>query len=197
MQAAESPLVRIQAGEGQKGVLRAMVPGGGGTGRRLEAFMVDLDGPALPRGGAEWDVRATGLDGASHAPRRGAGAGACELPDRRRGRPCMAHTAAPDGDAGETVSLLARVTGLSRSWICPSVLGCLAGAAGNGAAARLSRESGGRQRGLSRAARGRRRAGAQARRQCHVRKNSGWQAWAGQAPASGQELISSCGTGRA
>jgi len=143
MQVAESQVGRVQTGEDLEGALRAMLLGGSGTTRRLKTFIVDLDGAALSRGsgGAEWDVSATGLDGVSSVSRRGAGAGACELVlDRRRGRFCMAHTAAPDAEAGETVSLLARTTRLSRAWICPAALGGLAGAAGVGAAARLSRE---------------------------------------------------------
>lgn len=55
----------------------------------------------------------------------------------------MAHTAAADGEAGDAVSLLARTTGLGRSWVCPSVLGRLAGAghsAGSCGTVRLSRE---------------------------------------------------------
>lgn len=139
MQVAESRMGRVRTGGELEGALREMMLRGAGTARRLKTFIVNLDGPALRRrgGGAEWDVRPTGLDGVTSVSRRGAGS--CELVlDRRRGRFCVAHTASADGEAGEAVSLLARTTRLSRAWVCPSVLGRLAGAAGNGDAARGS-----------------------------------------------------------
>lgn len=124
-----------------------MMLSGAGTERRLKTFVVEFDGGGPPRGrgaGVEWDIRPTGLDGVSSVSRRGAGAGACELVlDQRAGRFCMAHTAAADGEAGDAVSLLARTTGLGRSWVCPAVLGRMAGAGGASAARgtiRLSRE---------------------------------------------------------
>ena len=137
MQAAASLTGQVQTAGDLEGALRAMMLDGTGTERRLKTFIVDLDGDGPPRGrgGVEWDVLPAGIAGVSYVSRRGAGAGACELVlDRRRGRFCMAHTSAADGNAGDTVSLLARTTGLGRAWVCPAVLGMLAGAAGNGTA---------------------------------------------------------------
>lgn len=136
MQAAASLMGRVRTDEEMEEALRTLMLDGARTERRLKTFIVELDGACRPRGrdGVEWEVCPTGLDGVSSVSRRGAGAPACELVlDQRQGRFCMAHTAAADGEACDTVSLLARATGMSRAWVCPEVLERLAGEKGNGA----------------------------------------------------------------
>lgn len=133
MQVVASRVGDLRGEGGVEGTLRRLLLDGAGTPRRLKTFIVEIAGVADPKSrhpGVMWKIRPSGLDGVSHVTCHDSGRRVpeCELLlDRRSGRFCLIHTAEEDDIANAAVSLLARTTQLNRAWVCPGVLGELAG----------------------------------------------------------------------
>lgn len=133
VQVAVSRLGCVEGESGLEAALCAIMRGGAATGRGLRTFILNLEGMAplaSRRRGVSWESRPSGLEGVEIVSCRDSTGGVpeCEMYlDRRAGRFGLAHMGEAGAVADAAVDLLARTTQASRAWVCPSVIGGMAG----------------------------------------------------------------------